>query len=101
MERLIYIAISCFLLSSCAVRSVYVPTSQNVTLFDNKKQVQANAYIGANHLELQLAHNPINHLITAFHVNYGTGLSSYWSEYGIFSTLFRKGKYEYAIYIWL
>lgn len=97
MERLIYIAISCFLVSSCAVRSVYVPTSQNVTLFDNKKQVQANAYIGANHLELQLATNPINHLTTAFHINYGTGLSSYEGMVGLYGYSKNNATWRYEL----
>ena len=43
MFRLIIIAIISFVLSGCAVRSVYVPTSQNVLLMI--KQIQANGYI--------------------------------------------------------
>lgn len=84
MIRILTIVISVLLFSSCAVRSVYVPTSQNVVLFDDKKQMQANAYVGSNHLELQLAHNPINHLVTGLHVNYGTGLSAYEGMVGFY-----------------
>ena len=73
MFRTILIALCTLILSGCAVRSVYVPTSQNVVLFDDKKQIQADAYVGGNHLELQVAHNPVNHFVAGLHVNYGTG----------------------------
>jgi hypothetical protein len=84
MNRFIAIAITCFIVSSCAVRSVYVPTSQNVVLLNDKKQIQANGYIGGNHLELQVAHNPINHLVAGVQVNYGTGLSAYEGMIGVY-----------------
>jgi hypothetical protein len=84
MYKLILITISILLFCSCAVRSVYVPTSQNVVLFDDKKQIQANAYIGGNHLELQLAHNPVNHFVAGLNINYGTGLSSYEGMVGLY-----------------
>lgn len=81
----LFLLIICTLMSSsCAVRSVYVPTSQNVVLMNDKKQIQANAYIGGNHLELQVAHNPVNHLVTGMHVNYGTGLVAYEGLIGMY-----------------
>ena len=64
-------------LASCAVRSVYVPTSQDVLLFDDKKQVQANAYVGSSQAELQLAHNPVKHLALKANVDYGAGIATY------------------------
>lgn len=64
-------------MSSCAVRSVYVPTSQNIMLFDDQKQVQANAYVGTNTAQLQIAHNPVNHLVAGISTNYGSGLTIY------------------------
>lgn len=84
MYKLVVILFCCLLASSCAIRSVYVPTSQNVVLLDDKKQIQANAYIGGNHLELQMAHNPINHFVTGIHINYGTGLASYEGMLGLY-----------------
>ena len=84
MLRTVFIALCTLILSGCAVRSVYVPTSQNVALFDDKKQIQANAYVGSNHLELQLAHNPVNHFVAGLHVNYGTGLSAYEGMVGVY-----------------
>lgn len=84
MFKCFIIAITCLLISSCAVRSVYVPTSHNVVLFDDKKQIQANAYVGTNHLELQVAHNPVNHFVVGLNVNYGTGLSSYEGMMGLY-----------------
>lgn len=84
MFKIFLVIISLLFFCSCAVRSVYVPTSHNVVLFDDKKQIQANAYIGSNHLELQLAHNPTNHLITGLNVNYGTGLSAYEGIVGMY-----------------
>jgi len=84
MFKSLFIAIIFLIISSCAVRSVYVPTSQNVVLFDDKKQIQANAYLGGNHLELQVAHNPVNHFVAGLHVNYGSGLSCYEGMFGIY-----------------
>lgn len=52
-----FLALQVILLGGCAIRSVYVPTSQDVLLFDDKKQVQANAYVGSSQVELQLACN--------------------------------------------
>ncbi len=66
-----------FLLSGCAVRSVYIPVSQNVPLFDSSKVLQATAYIGANHVELQAAHNPIKKLAISTNINFGSGISIY------------------------
>ncbi len=77
MLRLLFIIIICLIFSGCAVRSVYVPTSQNIMLFDDHKQIQANAYIGANTAQLQVAHNPVNHLVVGVSTNYGAGLSIY------------------------
>lgn len=77
MIRFFFIIVICLIVPSCAVRSVYVPTSQNVVLFDDKKQIQANAYVGGNHIELQVSHNPTHHLVAGLNVNYGSGLSTY------------------------
>ncbi len=84
MFKILSIITFCFVLSGCAVRSVYVPTSQNVVLFDDKKQIQTNAYVGSNHIELQASHNPVNHFIAGLNVNYGTGLSSYEGMLGFY-----------------
>jgi hypothetical protein len=81
-------------MSSCAVRSVYVPTSQNVVLFDNKKQIQANAYLGSNHLELQVSHNPVNHFVAGVNINYGTGLSAYEGMLGFYGYSKQNAKWR-------
>ena len=85
------------LLSSCAVRSVYVPTTQNVLLFDDKKQIQANAYVGSNHTELQLAANPIHHFSLGANTNYGTGLAIYEGFLGLYNWSKRNPRWRYEI----
>jgi hypothetical protein len=65
------------ILSGCAVRSVYIPVSQNVPLFGKDKSIQVNAYPGLNHLEVQLAHNPTKHFAVAGNINFGSGFSIY------------------------
>jgi hypothetical protein len=71
------ILILCFLLSGCAVRSVYIPVSQNTPLFGKDKALQANAFVGANHIELQVAHNPFKKVAVCGNINFGTGISIY------------------------
>lgn len=65
------------LLNACAVRSVYIPVSQNTPLFDSSKVLQASAYIGANHIEAQAAFNPVKKLGVCANINYGSGISIY------------------------
>ncbi len=64
-------------LSGCALRSVYIPVSQNVPLFDSARELRANLYPSANHLELQAALHPARHLSLAANINFGTGISIY------------------------
>lgn len=85
------------LLSGCAVRSVYVPTTQNVMLFDDKKQIQANAYVGTNTAQLQLAHNPLNHFVLGLGTNYGSGLSIYEGYLGMYGYSGSKKQWRYEI----
>ncbi|MBS1634663.1 MAG: hypothetical protein JST26_01995 [Bacteroidetes bacterium] len=77
LRKIGFICMGILLLSSCAVRSVYVPTSQDILLFDDKKQVQANAYVGSSQVELQLAHNPVKHLALRTNIDYGAGIATY------------------------
>ncbi len=65
------------LMSSCAVRSLYIPVSQNTPLFGKEKVLQATAYVGVNHIELQVAHNPIKKMAICGNINFGTGISIY------------------------
>jgi hypothetical protein len=97
MRMLKYLPIiTLFFLSSCAVRSVYIPISQNSPLFDKNKQLIGTAYIGANHIELQAAFNPMNHLATAANINYGAGIATYDALAGIYSYS-NAGKYRYEL----
>ncbi len=86
-----------FLFSACAVRSVYVPTSQNVLLFDGKKQIQANAYVGSNHSELQLAANPVNRFVVGASTNYGTGLAIYEAYFGTYNYSKDGARWRYEL----
>lgn len=83
--RIVFFIIVGVCFAGCAVRSVYVPTSQNVVLFNEKKQVQANAYLGANHVELQAAFNPTDHFVLGLNTNYGSGLATYEGLLGIYA----------------
>lgn len=85
------------LLSGCAVRSVYVPTSQNIMLFDDKKQVQGNAYVGTNTVQLQLAHNPVNHVVAGISTNYGAGLSIYEGYLGFYGYSKDNAQWRYEL----
>jgi hypothetical protein len=76
-----------FLVSGCAVRSVYIPVSQNAPLFGKNKSIQLNAYPGTNHMEVQAAYNPGKHFAMAGNINFGSGFSIYdaavgWYGYG-------------------
>ena len=65
------------LFSSCALRSVYIPVSQNVPLFDSQKAFRANLYPSSNHLELQAALHPAKHFSIATNINFGSGITIY------------------------
>lgn len=67
----------CFLLSGCAVRSVYIPICQNTPLFKDDKEVKVIGYAGTNHVEVQLAHNPAKNLAICGNVSFGSGISIY------------------------
>ncbi len=73
-----------FLFSGCAVRSVYIPVSQNCPLFGPEKELQAVAYVGANHIELQGALTPVKNLALIGNLNYGSGISIYEAAVGIY-----------------
>jgi hypothetical protein len=66
-----------FLLSGCAVRSVYIPICQNTPLFKDDKEVKVVGYAGTNHVELQMAHNPTKNLAVCGNVSFGAGISIY------------------------
>lgn len=68
---------ACFFLSSCAVRSVYIPISQNTPLFKDDKELKLVGYVGTNHIELQLANNPGKNLAVCGNVSFGSGISIY------------------------
>jgi hypothetical protein len=91
------ITVCLFLLNGCAVRSVYVPASQNVMLFKENKQIQATGYAGINTFQLQLAHNPINHFAFGLNNTYGTGLSIYEGSVGLYNYSKEDAKWRYEL----
>lgn len=97
MLRIATVILLMALLSGCAVRSVYVPTSQNVMLFDHKKQIQGNAYLGTNTVQLQLAHNPVNHVVAGISTNYGAGLSIYEGYLGFYGYSGSNAQWRYEL----
>ena len=66
-------------------------------LFDDNKQIQANAYIGTNTTQLQLAHNPVNHFVFGLSTNYGTGLSIYEGYLGMYGYSKNNAKWRCEI----
>lgn len=78
------LVVLCFLCSGCAVRSVYLPVMQNTPQFGDKKALQATAYIGTNHIEMQAAHNPVKGLALCGNVSYGSGISIYDAAVGAY-----------------
>src|ERR1043165_7619834 len=83
--------------SGCAIRSVYVPTVPNTQLFDDRKQLQVNGYIGTNHAELQAAVNPVNHLTLGLNTSLGTGLSIYEGFAGMYGHSKENMKWRYEV----
>jgi hypothetical protein len=74
-----------FFMSACAVRSVYVPVSLPVPLFDSTKRVQATGYLGTNTIQLQLATNPFKRSLFGINTNYGAGLAIYEGFAGLYN----------------
>lgn len=91
------IALISLFAGSCAVRSVYVPAAQNVTLFDSNKQVQATGYLGVNTFQLQLAHNPVNHFVFGLNNSYGAGLSIYEGYMGLYNYTKSNATWRYEV----
>lgn len=71
------ISLLAVLISSCANRSLYLPQTQNTPLFSKERQLNCTGYIGENHVELQSAFNPVNHVAFAGNINLGCGIGSY------------------------
>lgn len=83
--------------STCAVRSVYVPTAHNVLLFDASRQIQANAYLGVNTYQFQLGYNPVNRLVAGLNNCYGSGLSIYEGYFGFYNYSKKDATWRYEI----
>lgn len=95
MKASIILSAFLLLLSSCAVRSVYIPVSQNVPLFDSTRTLNSSAYISTNHIELQAACNPKDHLALAGNINFGAGIAIYDFAAGLYSySSTTKWRYE-------
>lgn len=61
-------------LQGCAIRSVYIPSTQNTPLFNKTRELTGAVYPGANHTEFQFAANPVNHLAVTANGNLGIGI---------------------------
>lgn len=79
-----FISFSVSILEGCAVRSLYIPVSQNVPLFDSTTSVKGCTYIGTNHIELQAAYNPLKHVASAANINFGGGIAIYDLAAGVY-----------------
>ena len=85
------------LLPGCAIRSVYVPLSQNTPLFDSNKEIKASGYLGTNHVELQVAHNPVEKLAIATNIYFGAGIANYDAAIGSYR-YDHTGKWRYELF---
>ena len=85
------------LLSGCAVRSVYVPTIGNEHLFDEKKQIQAKAFVGTNHAEVLVGANPIKHFSIGANISAGKGLTIYEGLIGTYGYSKDNAKWRYEL----
>jgi hypothetical protein len=91
------IAIAIICCPGCAIRSVYVPLSQNVPLFDSDKHVMASGFVGVNHVELQAAHNPIDNFAIATNIYFGAGISNYDVAIGTYGYN-KNGTWRYELF---
>lgn len=82
--RLINLLLLIITLQSCAVRSLYIPVSQNLPIFDSNKKLIATGYLGSNHVELQTAFNPSKHFAVGGNINFGSGIAIYDAMAGIY-----------------
>src|SRR5688572_17775514 len=85
LQRLVFLFCLALVVSSCAVRSVYVPAAQNVCLFNDEKRIQATGYLGLNTIQLQAAANPWHHIAVGVNTGYGSGLSIYEGYFGFYN----------------
>lgn len=92
-----YLFLFLLLFTSCAVRSVYIPTIGNEHLFNEKKQVQAKAFVGSNHVELLVGTNPIKHFSIGANVNVGNGLQIYEGLLGVYNYSKNEAKWRYEL----
>jgi hypothetical protein len=84
-----------FFCSGCALRSVYVPTNQNVMLFTDKKEMKVIANGGFSTFQLQVGHNPLPHLVTGLSTCFGPGIGIYEGFVGHYDySENRKWRYE-------
>ncbi|MFL5765544.1 MAG: hypothetical protein ACJ77K_16485 [Bacteroidia bacterium] len=95
--RFIFVLSCATVYTSCSIRSVYVPTEINTQLFDEKKQLQLNGYIGTNHAEVQAAGNPVNHLTLGLNTSLGTGLSIYEGFAGLYGYSKDNKRWRYEL----
>jgi len=89
--------VSAMLFSGCAIRSVYIPLSQNVPLFDTSRQIKASGYLGINHVELQAAHNYSAHFALATNVYFGSGIACYDAAIGAYAYS-KNAKWHYELF---
>lgn len=95
--KILYFILAALLFSSCAVRSVYVPASQNVILFNSNKQIQATGYLGINTYQLQMAFNPLNHFVIGANNSYGSGLTIYEAFAGLYNYSKNDATWRYEV----
>ncbi len=96
-KRIAYLLLILFFLSGCAVRSLYIPVSQNIPLFDSQRSIKGCGYIGVNHLELQAAHNPTKHFAFTGNINFGGGIAIYDVATGVYGYS-KTAKWRYELF---
>ena len=79
-----FILIAALIAQSCAVRSVYVPSPQNVSLPDSCRQFSFSGYAGSNTFNGQAAFTTGRRTQGGLQLMYGRGISMYEAQYGVF-----------------
>ena len=83
--------------AGCALRSVYIPVTQNTPLFDSARQIKANGYVSYNHIEMQGAATLTKHIALAGNINFGSGIGIYDFAIGLYDHS-RSGTVRYEIF---
>jgi len=79
-----FISIAILILFSGCARTVYIPASENVPMFDTNRQIKATGFVSTSSLQLQGAYNPVKHFSVATNIKAGNGVGMYDAAIGTY-----------------